>query len=1127
MKSVISGLVSYWTLDETSSNTAIDVSGNGHNALIISGVTQGVTGKIGKCFSFDPTGNQVKVPYHPDFNFSDFTMSTWYKIDNINYYTNDNVIFSQMGWFDGVLLDSFLPFSFEITYGYISIRYNKNGGSTESVGDSTQRTPVGEWHHTTISKTATMIKVYYDGVLVTTNTGTYDFVTDATTDLFIGSRGTDGSNLYFLGSLDEIGVWNRQFTDDEVGYLYNSGIGRRPFKNYSLVSTYPLVDYYTPNPAYKGSVLDTNGNIHFVPNFNNVGQKISPMGVVSTYSLAYTLDTGAYIGGALDGNGNVHFSPFLATVGQKINSGGTVSTYSLLESGGYAGAVVDQNGDVHFIANTTNKGQKVSKTGLVSTYTLVYTGDYLFSDGVLAPNGDIHFVPTAARGQKISSDGTVSTYSLVYTVSDASKGGVLSKDGSEIHFIPHSATVGQKINTNTGVVSTYSLIYTTTGAYAGGVLSQTGDIHFIPYNATVGQKIDKFGLVSTYSINYVEKGYYGGSLALNGDIHFTPACTTFGEKISEQLPLTSDIVFYAKLDELGGETPIDCVGGLVGTLSEPEHITQGVSGKIGTSYQFSGLTYDSYNNTYVDFGTETDLSELNTAGTVSVWIYPTTSTDTYRFFISKMCWSFDINGFGLMLSSDNTTVLGWLSDNNSSNEQYCYLGSIGSLNNWYHCVSTWDGNNMNGYINSVKDGNSPKVQTVVPNCDVHKLRLGKDYIAYPFFGKIDEVGIWNRALSQDEITKLYNNGNGLSYPFSSTNSKYFTGKNVDYGKLPSGDDSSINSNSFESFKTLLNRSIEGGSLIEDPIVSTYSTFYDDSIYIGCVLDTNGDIHNVPWNTSFGQKVNYLTGLVSTYSLVYTTANAYRGGVLDSNGYVHFVPYGARVGQKISPSGLVSTYSLVYTTTNASAGGVLAPNGDIHFLKYGGVGQKVSKTGVVSTYSMVGQTVGGVLAPDGSIHCIPYGSVSYGLRIDTSNDTYSTYSLVYTVADGYQGGVLDSEGSIHFVPTNAMIGQKVDINGIVSTYSILNSGYTGGILAPNGDICFIDGHYSNGIGQKIDVNGIVSTYSTGIDTWTIGGVMTPNGDIYYTFYGDVGIKISTLPAIPWSLGICCHPFFNKL
>ncbi|NCA21766.1 MAG: hypothetical protein EBS86_11605, partial [Crocinitomicaceae bacterium] len=62
---------------------------------------------------------------------------------------------------------------------------------------------------------------------------------------------------------------------------------------------------------------------------------------------------------------------------------------------------------------------QLSSRVVVSTYSLVYntsTGAHV--GGVLAPNGDIHFVPFSAdRGQKISAAGVVSTYSLVYTTS--------------------------------------------------------------------------------------------------------------------------------------------------------------------------------------------------------------------------------------------------------------------------------------------------------------------------------------------------------------------------------------------------------------------------------------------------------------------------------------------------------------------------------------------------------------------------------------------------------------------------------------------------------------------------------------------------------------------------------------
>jgi streptogramin lyase len=147
---------------------------------------------------------------------------------------------------------------------------------------------------------------------------------------------------------------------------------------------------------------------------------------------------------------------------------------------------------------------------VVSTYSVLVSSvsNDKYSSGVLAPNGDIFFIPeSAVIGQKISPLGVVSTYSLVYTVASAYSGGVLAPNG-DIHFVPRNAVVGQKVSA-AGVVSTYALAYTTSSAFNGGVLAPDGSIYFIPVTARVGQKISTcpaipFGLDTCLS-SYLNK----------------------------------------------------------------------------------------------------------------------------------------------------------------------------------------------------------------------------------------------------------------------------------------------------------------------------------------------------------------------------------------------------------------------------------------------------------------------------------------------------------------------------------------------------------------------------------------------------------------------------------------------
>lgn len=313
--------------------------------------------------------------------------------------------------------------------------------------------------------------------------------------------------------------------------LSNSGAG-------GIVSTFSLA-YTTPN-AYLGGILESDGDVHFVPFSAAVGQKINAVGTVSTYSMTFTT-TQAYWGGIILGGGNIVLVPYTSVRGQRIPPNQIPVTYSLAytsaaASGAYSGGVLGTDDQVYFVPRNAALGLK-STASATTTYSLAYTVANAYAGGVLAPNGEIHFIPlSAVVGQKISTAGSASTYSLAYTTTDAYMGGVISPKG-EIHFIPRSARVGQKYNPSTNTASTYSLIYTTSFAYAGGVLAPNGDIHFIPLNATVGQKVSVDGVVSTYTLAYTTSdAYAGGVLSTNGEIIFIPLNATVGQKISLGTP---------------------------------------------------------------------------------------------------------------------------------------------------------------------------------------------------------------------------------------------------------------------------------------------------------------------------------------------------------------------------------------------------------------------------------------------------------------------------------------------------------------------------------------------------------------------------------------------------------------
>ena len=92
------------------------------------------------------------------------------------------------------------------------------------------------YHHIVIvvDKTITTVNIYKDSVLQSTgsNTGLWNLSSgDSTRTMNIGSiNWTTPTTFSFNGQLDEVGIWNRTLTQNEINELYNIGIGKQyPF----------------------------------------------------------------------------------------------------------------------------------------------------------------------------------------------------------------------------------------------------------------------------------------------------------------------------------------------------------------------------------------------------------------------------------------------------------------------------------------------------------------------------------------------------------------------------------------------------------------------------------------------------------------------------------------------------------------------------------------------------------------------------------------------------------------------------------------------------------------------------------------------------------------------------------
>jgi len=79
------------------------------------------------------------------------------------------------------------------------------------------------------------------------------------------------------------------------------------------------------------------------------------------------------------------------------------------------------------------------------------------------------------------------------------------------------------------------------------------------------------------------------------------------------------------------------------------------------------------------------------------------------------------------------------------------------LNTWYHLVVTIENNIVKTYLNSTIISTYPYIGSLVLCTANSELSFGREFSSSDnhYYGKLDDIGIWNRALSQSEITELY------------------------------------------------------------------------------------------------------------------------------------------------------------------------------------------------------------------------------------------------------------------------------------------------------------------------------------------------------------------------------------
>jgi len=213
-----------------------------------------------------------------------------------------------------------------------------------------------------------------------------------------------------------------------------------------------------------------------------------------------------------------------------------------------------------------------------------------------------------------------------------------------------------------------------------------------------------------------------------------------------------------------GSNAVDTLGGLVGptVLGTPQY----VAGKIGTNMLYLANEANSAAATKAS-NTMTYSYTQTTPLTISCWFY----ANTFGPSCDSVVWSFGSSSLGALgLVSGNSTATTSQISANWSRVNNTTLINITSKT-WYHAVVTYiPSTSVTFYMNGVNQGS---FTTSVPSSiTTNSLVLGdcaKTSDVGPFSGYVDDFRIYNRALSLQDVTALYNyNGSTIPMAITST-----------------------------------------------------------------------------------------------------------------------------------------------------------------------------------------------------------------------------------------------------------------------------------------------------------------------------------------------------------------------
>ena len=149
---------------------------------------------------------------------------------------------------------------------------------------------------------------------------------------------------------------------------------------------------------------------------------------------------------------------------------------------------------------------------------------------------------------------------------------------------------------------------------------------------------------------------------------------------------------------------------------------------------------------------------------VSVWVNYDSSGSDEHLAVSNWDGGEAKAGFMIRLEPTDDSVEGWVLQFNNSDIGGTFNDTTITANTWFHIVLTYDKSAVRCYVNGVVDTTTHAGSNALDDGSSEALDIGYNH-AYGgdaggdyFDGLIDEVAIWDRALTAAEVKDIYLHG---------------------------------------------------------------------------------------------------------------------------------------------------------------------------------------------------------------------------------------------------------------------------------------------------------------------------------------------------------------------------------